>query len=113
MGVKGIKLSEDDYVVKAIPIHKTTDKIAIFTTGGMGKRMSLDEIPIQIRGGKGVKASPSEIIDAAMVSDEDNILVMGQPNSICISASELPELSRISLGNIVIKGSSILSITKI
>lgn len=113
MGVKGIKLSEDDYVVKAMPIHKTTDKIAIFTSGGMGKRMSLDEIPIQIRGGKGVKASPSEIIDAAMVSDEDNILVMGQPNSICISASELPELSRISLGNMIIKGSSILSITKI
>ena len=53
MGVKGIKLSEDDEIVAALPIHKTSDTVAIFTENGLGKKVSLEDFPLQGRGGKG------------------------------------------------------------
>ena len=50
MGVKGIKLSEDDEIVAALPIHKTSDTVAIFTENGLGKKVSLEDFPLQGRG---------------------------------------------------------------
>jgi len=46
-----------------------------------------------------------------MVSDKDTILLSGQPNSICIAATDLPLLTRTSFGNIMVK-SNISSIVK-
>ena len=48
-----------------------------------------------------------------MVSDEDNILLCVNKNSLCIAATEIPLLSKISLGNIMIKDNKILKVTKI
>ena len=114
-GVKTIKLDEDDEVVVGIPI-KADDNIAIFSTKGYGKKTSVKEFTVQGRGGKGLMIyRPSiiygEIAGAAVVSDDDTILLTGQPNSICIVASELPLLTRTSFGNIMIK-SNISSIVK-
>ena len=53
-GIKGITLSEGDEVVMALPIRHDTDNLAVFTTGGMGKKVPLTEITIQKRGGKGL-----------------------------------------------------------
>jgi DNA gyrase subunit A len=108
-GVKTIKLSDDDEVVAGLPIHKSTDTLAIFTTRGFAKKCSLDEFPYQGRGGKGVVVYhptqiTGDIAGAAMIDDNDNILLAGSPNSICISAKDVPLLSRISTGNIMIKG---------
>ena len=78
------------------------------------KKVLLDEFPVQGRSGKGLKCSTSDnIIGAAMVSDEDNILLVGKPNGICISATEIPLLGRISLGNQMIKNSNFLRVVKI
>ena len=114
-GVKTIKLDEDDEVVVGIPI-KADDNIAIFSTKGYGKKTSVKEFTVQGRGGKGLMIyRPSiiygEIAGAAVVSDDDTILLTGQPNSICIAASDLPLLTRTSFGNIMIK-SNISSIVK-
>ena len=107
-GVKSIKLDDGDEVLIGLPIHKKTDNVAIITTKGLGKKVALEEFPLQGRGGKGVYAhKPSEITGkiagAAMVDNEDNILVVGKPNSICISAEDMPTTGRAAAGNIIIK----------
>jgi DNA gyrase subunit A len=108
-GVKAIKLDADDEVVIGLPIHKYSDNLAIFTTSGLGKKVSLEEIPYQGRSGKGVivyktSNSTGEIAGAAMIDKDDNILLVGKPGSICISANDIPLLNRASLGNIMLKG---------
>lgn len=113
IGVKGIKLSEDDEIVAALPIHKTSDTVAIFTENGLGKKVSLEDFPLQGRGGKGTICSKSSIIKGLMISNEDNILICGNKSSICISAKDIPLLSKISQGNILLKDNKVLSATKI
>ena len=112
-GVKSIKLDESDEVLVGLPIHKLTDYIVIFTKKGIAKKVKLDEFPIQGRTGKGLKCSTDEVAGAAMVDDEDNILLTGKPNSICVSAKEIPVLSRTSQGNSMIKNSEIKRVVKI
>lgn len=118
MGVKGIALKEDDEVIAALPVHKETDAIGIFTEGGLGRKTALEEFPIQNRGGKGTIAyKPTEssgaVVGALMLSDEDNVLISGNYSSICISAVEVPLLGKTSTGNIMIKNNRVLSVTKI
>ncbi len=116
-GVKSIKLDDGDEVIAGLPVIKG-DTIAVFTENGMGKKVSVEELPVQGRSGKGVgiyKPTPStgDIVGAAVVRDEDNILAIGKPNSICISALDIPLVGRVAQGNIMLKGSKIQSIVKI
>ena len=116
-GVKTIKLNENDEVVVGLPIHSDNDIVAIFSTKGYGKKTSIKEFTIQGRGGKGLviykpSAVYGQIAGAIIVSDKDTILLIGQPSSICIAATDLPLLTRTSFGNIMIK-SNISSVVKI
>jgi transcriptional regulator of nitric oxide reductase len=52
-------------------------------------------------------------VGAALVDDTDNILLVGIPNSICISAKDIPELTRVAVGNQMIKNSVIKKVVKI
>lgn len=117
MGVKGIKLNDDDEVIAALPVHKETDTLGIFSTGGYGKKVALKEILPQGRGGKGnviYKPTTGEYIaGAAMLSDEDKVLLNGNTSTICISATEIPLLSKSAQGNILIKNNRVSSVTKI
>ena len=112
-GVKSIKLSDSDEVLVGLPIHKETDTLAVFTKSGYGKKTLLNEFPIQGRGGKGLKCSGDELVGASLISDEDNILLVGVPNSICFSAKDVPELGRVSLGNTLIKNSIVKKVVKL
>ena len=58
-------------------------------------------------------AGTGNMAAAQLVSDEDAILLTGMKRSICIKATELPLLSRISLGNNIIKGDIISSASKV
>lgn len=116
-GVKSIKLDEDDEVLIGIPIDNKKEQIAICTSKGFGKKINIEDFPLQARAGKGVYVYKTNdktdyIAGAAMVNESNNILIIGNPNNICISASELPTLGRTSLGNIIIKN-EIKSIVKI
>ena len=116
-GVKAIKLVNDDEVIIGLPIHKVTDHVAIITSNGYGKKCTMDEFPYQARAGKGVSVyKPTEItgdiIGAEMIDDNDMLLLTGRPNSICISATDIPLLSRVSIGNIMVK-SKIISVAKL
>ena len=112
-GVKTIKLSDDDEVLIGLPVHKTTDFLAVFTKAGYGKKTSLDEFPVQGRTGKGLKCSGDEIVGAALISNDDNILLVGAPNSICLSTTDIPALGRVSMGNTMIKNSIVKKIVKL
>ena len=116
-GVKAIKLAEDDEVIVGLPIYNDKMNVAIISTKGYGKITDVKEFTPQGRGGKGLMIyKPTDIFGsiagAALVKDDDKILLNGSPNSICVTASELPLLSRTSYGNIVLKA-NISSIVKI
>ena len=117
-GVKSIKLNEGDEVLIGLPINDITKTVAIFTSKGLAKKTILDEFPVQGRNGKGLSIykptkDTGNIVGALLINDEDNILLVGKPNGICISATEIPTLGRISAGNIMIKNSEVLRITQI
>ncbi len=117
-GVKGITISDNDRIVSAIPVRNANDKLAIFAQGGMAKKFGLEELPLQKRAGKGLMCykpttSTGNVSAATLVEDADNILVIGDKSSICVSAEEIPVLGRSSIGNLVIKNNKILSVSKV
>ena len=117
-GVKGITLAADDKVVAALPIRDSNDKLAVFSTSGLGKKIDLSQLPLQNRAGKGLMCyKPNDTVgmvaDACMISDEDTILIIGDKTSICIAANEIPDLGRPSTGNQLIKNSKVTSVSKV
>ena len=117
-GVKGMNLNDEDYIVAALPVRHDTDSLAVFSEVGLGKKFELSELITQKRGGKGLICykptdKTGDLTCAALIADEDNILVCGLSNSICISATEVPALGRISVGNQILKGTKLLSVTKV
>lgn len=117
-GVKGINLGTDDEIVAALPLRNNKDQLALFTDKGYGKKIPQDEITLQKRAGKGVICYKVNDINghvtaAQLVSDEDNVLLIGNKNSVCVSAKDIPALSRVSIGNIMLKNNSILTASKV
>ena len=96
-GVKGINLSNGDEVLTGIVLTDNSKDVAIVNKNGYGKRCSLTEFNIQGRGGKGVKLG-TEIAGAVLVNNEDNLLLVGKPNSICISCKDISTQGRTTLG---------------
>ena len=117
-GVKGIGLKEGDAVSLALPIHDPNDQLGIFLSSGIGKKIKLSELPAQKRAGKGLAITKINdeydyVSAAALISDEDNVLIVGNLTSVCISAADVPSLGRAATGNIMIKGNKIKSVSKI
>ena len=117
-GVKGINLGDNDEIVAALPLRHAEDQLAIFTSKGYGKKIPQKEITIQKRAGKGIICyKPNDVFGyvsaAQLISDEDNVLLVGNQNSVCISATEIPEMGRVAAGNMILKGNNILSVSKV
>ena len=117
-GVKGITLAEGDCVVAALPVRNIGDQIALFAQNGLGKKFEMNDLPLQKRAGKGLMCYKGSdvtgpVTAATLVSDEDNVLILGDRSSICIEAIEIPSLGRASMGNQLIKNSKILSVSKV
>ena len=117
-GVKGINLSENDEVIAALPVRNNNDDIAIFSNKGYGKKVKQEELTLQKRGGKGIIIYKPTIVNgyasaAQLISDEDLVLIVGDKTSICIKATEVPEMGRTAAGNIILKGNNILSVSKV
>lgn len=114
IGVKGITLKENDYVVAALPLRHEEDRLAIFSSTGMAKSISQDNIPRSSRAGKGLVCSKTTVAAAQLINDEDKILIITDKNSICVSAKDIPHVvNRDSVGNIITTGGKIVSATKI
>ena len=119
MGVKGIDFKGDDEVVAALPVRNKSDELAILTSVGLGKKFASSELPVQKRGGKGlichkVSDNAGSIAAGVLVSKDDSVLLCGDKTSICISASEIPTMTRAAAGNQMLKGNgALLSASKV
>ena len=113
-GVKGITLNDGDEVVAALVVRDENDSLGIFAVNGNSKRVAASEFITQKRGGKGVICykGDSEVADAALLNDEDTILIVGLSKSICISAKDISTLGRNAAGVIAIKD-RIQSVSKV
>lgn len=116
-GVKGININPNDTVIAALPIRNSNDQIAVFSTKGHSKKITQNDITLQKRGGKGINIYKSNDVNgylsaAQLISDEDNVLLIGGKNSICISAKEIPLQSKTAIGNVVLKD-AVLSVSKV
>ena len=117
-GVKGINLGKDDYIVAALRRRDETDSLALFSRTGLGKKIAPSEIILQRKGNKGTycykpTGESGPIVAACYVSDNDRVLVVGNNSSICVTAKDIPTLGRISLGNIILKGNIVHSVSKV
>ena len=117
-GVKGINLAAGDNIVAGFPVRNHNDKLAIFSANGLAKKISLNDLPLQKRSGKGLQCyKPTDmtgaVAAATLVEDADSVLVIGDKASICISASEIPALGRASIGNAIIKNANVNSVSKV
>lgn len=114
MGVKGITLKPEDKVVAGLVVRHNTDDLAIFAENGLAKKIKLTELVSQKRAGKGVIVyKNNNIASATLITSGDRILVCGTKTSLCVAADDIPEMGRTSVGNQIIKGSQVLSVSKV
>ena len=114
MGVKGITLKPEDKVVAGLVVRHDTDDLAIFAENGLAKKIKLIELASQKRAGKGVIVyKNNNIASATLITSGDRILVCGTKTSLCVAADDIPEMGRTSIGNQIIKGSQVLSVSKV
>lgn len=117
LGVKGITLLGEDEVIATFKIGKNDKKIAVFTSIGTGKIVSLDKLPIQGKGGRGnllkVRKDEYSIVGAFVTNQTEEALVIGE-NTICINLKDIVEYeSPYSQGVKIIQGNIIKSVSKI
>ncbi|MEJ2222237.1 MAG: DNA gyrase subunit A [Desulfobacterales bacterium] len=79
-GVRGMRLAEGDQIVGAEVLSHGQTLFAI-TENGFGKRTSIDEYPVQKRGGKGVISIKTTernglVIGILLVSEDDDLMLM-------------------------------------
>jgi DNA gyrase subunit A len=105
-GVIGIRLDDGDYVVGMASLDRdiTMDKkLLMVTERGYGKRVSLDDFPIQGRGGKGVQgikldADSGPLVSVGIVTDQDEIIITTEQKVIRITAGDINIYRRYARG---------------
>ncbi|MBW2408528.1 MAG: DNA gyrase subunit A, partial [Deltaproteobacteria bacterium] len=79
-GVRGMRLAAGDHIVGAEVLSHGQTLFAV-TENGYGKRTSIDEYPVQKRGGKGVISIKTTqrngmVVGMLLVSDDDDLMLM-------------------------------------
>jgi DNA gyrase subunit A len=79
-GVRGMRLADEDHIVGAEVLSHGQTLFAV-TENGYGKRTSIDEYPVQKRGGKGVISIKTTqrngvVVGMLLVSDDDDLMLM-------------------------------------
>ena len=120
VGVRGIRLREDDFVVGADRAGAGETLLTI-TENGYGKRTRLDEYSVHGRGGLGLKNynitdKTGPIAAVRMVSPEDDVLLITDDGTIIrVAADKISLLSRATQGVRVMRpapGSRVIDIEK-
>lgn len=117
-GLKGMGLREGDEVIAMVPLRDASDNLAIFSTLGLGKKIALSDLPQQGRGGKGVylykpTSTSGEPCAMVLISDKDQLLLVGDKNTICVEAKDIPLMGRTALGNQIIQTKNLIAVSKI
>ena len=111
-GVKGIKLNDGDEVLSISAINDEVFCV-IVCRNAFGKKIPVNEITLQKRGGKGMNYSKEPIAGIALANSEDNILISGNISSIVIPANDITTSGRTAQGSITLKGNSeVVSVAK-
>lgn len=103
MGVRGITLAKEDYVINAALASEGTDVLAV-TEFGMGKRTDLSEFKIQGRGGKGVlyyniKEKTGKVIAFRVVNESREIMLLTSASiAIRLVCSGINRFGRVTSG---------------
>ena len=114
IGVKGIKLNEEDEAISLNIVHPETKWLGVIYEDGLGKKVAINEFPTQKRDGKGILVAKDKLVaGTTTLSKDDAVLICSSQNGICISETELPELSRQSIGNILIKNGNVKTIARV
>ena len=120
VGVRGIKLRGDDYVIGAGSTSAGSALLTI-TEKGYGKRTPVEQYSVHGRGGLGIKNynvtdKTGKIADVLVVNDEDDILVITDDGTIIrMSAANISMLSRATQGVRIMRimdGSRVICIEK-
>ena len=120
VGVRGIKLRGDDYVIGTGSTSAGSALLTI-TEKGYGKRTPVEEYSVHGRGGLGIKNynvtdKTGKIADVKVVNDEDDILVITDDGTIIrMSAANISLLSRATQGVRIMRimdGSRVICIEK-
>jgi len=102
-GVRGLNLGKDDRVV-GMEVLSHGQKLFTATENGYGKRTSIDEYPLQRRGGKGVitiKTSErnGQVVAILLVVDDDDLMLMADTGKLIrMSVSQISVISRNTQG---------------
>ncbi len=119
-GVRGIKLTGDDYVI-GMDAATEDASLLVVTEGGYGKKTKLTEYKTQTRGGKGVtnyriSDATGKIAGITVVEDSDDImLITSEGVVIRMKTGEISEIGRLTKGVRLMRladGVSVVSIAK-
>lgn len=123
MGVKGITLTGDDYVVGMEPITTEKDNyILAITENGFGKRTEVEEYRSQSRAGKGILTyktteKTGHIIGVKVVTENDDVMIITANGTVIrLNVSGISVLGRNTQGVTLMRtseGGKVASIAKI
>jgi len=121
IGVRGIKLQKDDYVIgmevlpekKEVPQDKRRkifNDVLVVMEKGLGKRSDISEFPLQKRGGQGVKVAEvtektGRVVCCQLVSEKVEQVVLTSKNAqiIKLPLRNIPRLGRATQGVILMR----------
>ncbi len=121
IGVKGINLNKDDYVI-GMGVDSEGDDLLIITENGYGKRTSLEEYRVQSRGGKGLitanitekNGNPAGV---KVVNDEHELIIITSEGIIIrTEVNQISQTGRNTQGVKVIRidqGDKVVSLAKL
>ena len=120
-GRKGIKLNDGDYLVTAKMIPSAALYVTSITEQGYTKRTSIEEFSHTALNTKGVrlqkfKEPTDKMVDFIMTANEASVIAIASKAQIKVEMSEIPLLSKGTIGNKLIKikeNEKIIGISKI
>jgi DNA gyrase subunit A len=102
-GVRGLKLAPQDQIV-AMEVLSHGQTLFTATENGFGKRTSIDEYPLQRRGGKGVITIKTterngQVVGILLVDDDDDLMLMTDAGKLIrMAGSNISVISRNTQG---------------
>lgn len=95
-GIKGIKLSESDLLLRAAPLGDDVNEIVTCTEGGMIKRTNISEFSVQGTNTKGRKIQKLKendfMVDFLPLRDEKEFVLVSKTSRLKLSISDIPLL---------------------
>ena len=111
MGVRGIKIDSKDQVIGMDVITKGDNpELFVIMENGLGKKTTVDQFPLQNRGGQGVKVAKvtdrtGQVVTAQIIppNSEEIIITSKKGQIVQLSISSIPKLSRDTQGVILMR----------